>query len=382
MRRACTVAAIALAVGGGLFLGPARPAGAADSEQELRDRIAFMTRSFEEEIEKSGARYVDPALDAYLQSVLDRLFPDHAGALRVRVLRDRNFNAFALANGHIYFYTGTLLRVDDEAELASILGHEGTHVTADHVYRFMRTLRTGNVVTDFVEIAGQSMGIPLVGAMLGYSTLSGFSREHERESDRGGLERMIAAGYDPRAGGQTFARLARELAARKIKQPPFFFSSHPRVLERVANFEAMTKDQPQQGDRRGDEYRARTRQVRLDTLAAIHLAGDNKLMLFLLDQERMVETLPPEAHYYLGEALRLRNAAGDQDRAVEEYRRALAAAPEFAPTYFALGSLYLRLARPADARPLFERFIALAPDAPQAAYARQYATQLAAEPVQ
>jgi len=371
-RRVCTVLVLLLPL-----LAGRSPA--AEAEQETRRRLDFTTAQMEREIENSGLLYAEPALDAYLQSVLDRLFPDKAGQLQVRVLRETDFNAFALANGHIYFNTGTLLRLDDEAGLASILGHEGTHVTEDHVFRFLQTVKRGSVVTNAVDIVGWSVGLPVVGALLGVSTMMGFSREHERDADRGGFRRMLDAGYDPRAGGETFARLARELRARKIRQAPFFFASHPAVMDRVASFEKLSREAAVQGDRHRGEYAARTLAVRLDVLASIHQAGDTKLLLFLLDQERMVDSLPPESRYYLAEALRIRNADGDAARALGEYERALGEAPDFAPTHFALGALYLRAGQRAGARARFERYLALAPDGNQAAYARQYLNQLARE---
>ena len=150
-RRVCTVLVLLLPL-----LAGRSPA--AEAEQETRRRLDFTTAQMEREIENSGLLYAEPALDAYLQSVLDRLFPDKAGQLQVRVLRETDFNAFALANGHIYFNTGTLLRLDDEAGLASILGHEGTHVTEDHVFRFLQksaeNRRIVNRRTDYAFFIG------------------------------------------------------------------------------------------------------------------------------------------------------------------------------------------------------------------------------------
>ena len=110
-------------------------------EQEQRARIEFETTKFEHQIEYSELLFKDPALDDYLQEVTDRMFPDMKGKLHVRTITDPNFNAFAVSTGGIYFNTGTLLRLDDEAQLASVLGHEGTHVTADHMYRSVKTAK-------------------------------------------------------------------------------------------------------------------------------------------------------------------------------------------------------------------------------------------------
>jgi beta-barrel assembly-enhancing protease len=113
----------------------ASPSAQALDEVEQRERIAHQASMFEARLRNGAQQFADPELDAYLNEILDRLFPDHAERLHVHALRDPEFNAFALASGAIYFNTGALLRLQDEAQLASVLGHEGTHVLADHIYR-------------------------------------------------------------------------------------------------------------------------------------------------------------------------------------------------------------------------------------------------------
>src|ERR1700737_1789400 len=109
--------------------------GHAITEQEQRARILFATREEEANLEAQGLLYGDAALDAYLQSVMDRLYPERHGDYRVRALRDTEFNAFAVATGNVYVFTGALLRLRNEAELAAVLGHEGGHLVGDHMYR-------------------------------------------------------------------------------------------------------------------------------------------------------------------------------------------------------------------------------------------------------
>src|SRR5271165_4552223 len=75
--------------------------GHAITEQEQRARILFETREQEARLEALGLLYGDAALDAYLQSVMDRLYPERHGEYRVRAFRDTEFNAFAVATGNV-----------------------------------------------------------------------------------------------------------------------------------------------------------------------------------------------------------------------------------------------------------------------------------------
>ncbi len=368
-------------------------------EPEQRARIEFETTKFERQIEHTELLFKDPELDAYLQEVTDRMFPDMKGKLHVRTFSDPNFNAFAVATGGIYFNTGTLLRLDDEAQLASVLGHEGTHVTADHMYRSIKGAKTTSVVTLFAGMVAAGFGIPPeLAGIFGYSSLAGFSRAYEREADRGGFDRMSQAGYDVRAGAVAFARLERELLARHVDQGPYFFASHPNVNERVANLTEFGGESPPDGQKNVERYLAITLRARLDALKQIHRGGNGKVLVFLLEDEKLLQSLPPEAHYYLAEGFRLRaekarrpgkdhrsereieaQRVSDAARAIEEYRLTLEQAPEFAPTYEALAMHHYHLGDKPRALELFQRYVELNPDPKQSGYARQYIEMLSKE---
>jgi beta-barrel assembly-enhancing protease len=372
---------------------------AAIEEAEQRARIEFETRKFEELIEHSADLFDDPELNAYLQAVTDRMFPDMKGKLRVRTIREPNFNAFAVTTGGIYFHTGALLRLDDEAELALVLGHEGTHVTADHVYRRVTSGKKTSVVTLITGMAAAGFGVPpdLI-SIIGYSTMAGFSREHERESDLGGYDRMVEAGYDARGAAEGFARLERELRVRNVNQGPYFFASHPRVKERVETLTELAGESPPPGERSIERYRAATLRARMNALEQIHRQGDGKVLVFLLEEEGLLESLPPEARFHLAEGFRLRSEkarrasgdkrtdqeieaqrASDAARAIEEYEKTLIEAPGFAPTWQALALHHFRAGDKPRALEYFRRYVELEPDPKRNGYARQYIDSLSRE---
>lgn len=386
--------AIAIAAALGATAAPAL------EEAEQRARIEFETQRFESQIEHSAELLDDPELNAYLQEITDRMFPDMKGRLRVRTFRDPNFNAFAVATGGIYFHTGALLRLDDEAQLALVLGHEGTHVTADHMYRSVTGAKKTSVITLLAGVAAAGVGVPpdLV-SIIGYSSMAGFSREHERESDRGGYERMVAAGYDARGAAEGFARLERELRARKITQGPYFFASHPRVQERVETLAELAGSSPPSGERNVERYRAVTLRARMEALRQLHRNGNGKVLVFLLEEEKILDSLPAEARFYLAEGFRLRAEKSKRDsgdkrsdqeieaqrvsdvaRAAAEYERTLADAPGFAPTWQALALQCYRAGDRPRALELFRRYVELESDPKLSGYARQYIESLSQEP--
>jgi Zn-dependent protease with chaperone function len=349
-------------------------------EQEQRERIEFQVRELERELEVSGALHGDAALDAYLQSVVDRLYPEQQGRLRVRACKDPEFNAFAVPTGNLYVNIGALLRMRNEAELAALLGHEGAHVVRDHSYRGVRSAKAMGVVGTIVS-AGLLVGIgidPGIGAIASYSSMAGFSREYERESDQMGFARATAAGYDAGAGAVIFDRMARELEARRIKQGPYFFASHPRLQERAQNFSELAADAPP-GELRRDEYVAATQAARMSALEMILARKNGRELAFVLAEGGLADEMAPLGPFALGEGYRLRGDPGDDVLALEQYRKSVELFPDFAPAWGALGRHYARTGESALAIECLERYLALAPDAREAPFARQALERLKSE---
>lgn len=390
MRPAPCVAALML-----LFAASAQ----AIEEAEQRERIAFETDKFERQIEHSTILFEDPELDAYLQGITDRMFPEMKGKLRVRTFRDPEFNAFAVASGGIYFHTGALLRLDDEAQLASVLGHEGTHVVNDHVYRHVKSAKSASVFASLGFLVTLGFGVPIdIAGIIAYSSMAGFSRSYERESDKGGFDRMVTQGYDVRGGVEAFARLARELEMRHIDRGPYFFASHPNVQDRVTTLTEFGGTAPPPGERNIERYRAVTMRARMNAVEQIHRTGNGQVLVFLLEDEKVLASLKPEARFYLADGYRLRSEKARKDskdtrsakeieaqrvadalRAVEEYDRTIAEAPDFGPTWQALALHHYRAGSKARALELFRRYVELVPDPKQSGYARQYIESLSKE---
>jgi len=151
---------------------------------------------------------------------------------RVTLLRKNEANAYCLPGGKIVVYTGILPVTRNDAGLATVLGHEVAHATAEHSAESIERRHLTNIAAAI--IAGGVAVTPgqyvRVTALLGAAGSLPFSRKQESEADHIGLIYMARAGYDPR---QALAFWKRMLRASKGKEPPEFLSDHPSDKHRV-----------------------------------------------------------------------------------------------------------------------------------------------------
>lgn len=343
----------------------AYPVSAVGLEREEKNLWAE-AEEFDRALERSGKLRKDPALNAYLQGVMDKLYPEFSGKIRIRAIDSNQLNAFALPNGSVYINTGLLARLQNEAQLATVLAHEGAHFVHRHSFQQMENLK--NVAT-LALIVGMA-GVPVVGNVVALTSMSGFSREHETEADNIGYKRLVAAGYSAREAPRTFEHLIAEIKALEIDEP-FFFASHPKLQDRVDTLSELSKGSLN-GEAGHEPYVMALREVRLFALQEdLDAYRYKQLILVLADPERRRE-YPPEASYFLGEAYRLRNGEGDTDLAKREYTLSMELAPEFAPPYRALGLLHYKRGEKSLAVPLFKRYLELAPAASDREYVESY----------
>ncbi len=153
-----------------------------------------------------------------------------------RVFEETSPNAFVLPNGKIGVTTGLLNLVQNDDQLASVLGHEVGHVVAQHAAERYSQTAAASIGIQVAQGAagdyGQAVGaLGGVGAQLG--VLLPFSRSHESEADRLGVDYMHAAGY---RASQSVA-LWRLMAAQRTSSNPEFMSTHPSDATRIAALE-------------------------------------------------------------------------------------------------------------------------------------------------
>jgi predicted Zn-dependent protease len=151
---------------------------------------------------------------------------------KVTLLRKNVANAYCLPGGKIVVYTGIRPLTENDAGLATVLGHEVAHATAEHVAE--RIEREHLTAVAAAILAGGVAFTPgqyvRVLALLDAGASLPFSRSQESEADHIGLVYMARAGYDPH---QAVAFWKRMLRASRGKEPPEFLSDHPSDTHRV-----------------------------------------------------------------------------------------------------------------------------------------------------
>lgn len=152
------------------------------------------------------------------------------------VFVDSSPNAFVLPSGKVGVTTGLLALVQNDDQLAAVLGHEVGHVVAQHAAERYSSTAVTSIGLQAIQGAsgdyGQAVGaLGGLGAQLG--VLLPFSRQHELEADQLGIDYMVRAGYRPTEA----LTLWRLMAAQRQTQTPEFASTHPSDASRIQAIE-------------------------------------------------------------------------------------------------------------------------------------------------
>jgi beta-barrel assembly-enhancing protease len=277
----------------------------------------------DQEFDRKGLVFDDPVATAYIEEVGRKVIPEaplENVNWRFRVLREAQPNAFALPNGTIYIHSGLLAMLQNEAQLAGILGHEVTHVANRHGYLENRSARkkmaTANIFAAVGGAAGGSVG-GIAGAAsrtilsglipnLIVSTIFGYSRELEHEADVYGLKAMARNGYSPDQMGATFELLKSGYEVQLEKEARGLYTDHPRLDDRIKYVSEMAEKLAIQGEpivRAGEYSRQMERVMRHDVPLEILTARARTAVGVA---RRLTELNPESAEnaYLLGEAYR------------------------------------------------------------------------------
>jgi len=168
------------------------------------------------------------------------------------VLESKEVNAFALPGGPLYIYTGLLKLMDDESELAAVMGHEIGHVDGRHAVRQMQPV-VGISAIEALAFGDNSPAAQQALNMALGIALTGYGRNHELEADRFGLIYMQKAGYDPSGT----VRMFQKLAGTEQGERSFFeklSASHPDTKERIAKLQAEIQKLPAGGKTGRETY--------------------------------------------------------------------------------------------------------------------------------
>ena len=373
-------------------LPPIGAGGQAFVHEEDERRWWNRGKEVEDQLDRGGARYEDLALEIYLYEVAHRLLPAEVKAQgfspRIKILQNPLLNAFALPHGVIYIHTGILARMEDEAQLATVLGHEMTHAVHRHAVRQVRQVQNRTAFLATLATISAAFGpygqmAQALGALGTLAAVTGYSRDLEREADAEGLKWLVNAGYDLKRAPAVFELLQKDLDGEKVKEP-FFFGTHPRLQERVENYTELLRIQYKAQGKAGgvtnrDAFLEKTHRLLLDNALLDLRMGRFNTAKASIDKVLKRTPEQPRAHYYLGEIYRQRGKPGDLEQAMTAYQQATLADPTYPDPYKGLGLAFYQQRMKGRAQSLFERYLALVPEAKDRAYIEGYVAELRRE---
>lgn len=190
-----------------------------------------------EQVEKQIPRVLDPALEAKLAMIANKLIPHMERNLeyKVRILEMKEPNAFSLPGGRTYITTGMLDFLKSDAEIAAILAHEFVH--ADRAHGIVQAARNNrlNLITLAGIIAatqGGGMAAAMLASTLQTALMNSYSIDLEKEADARGIDVLYKAGYNPAAMLTTMERLKVE-RLKRVYVNPGIYQTHPDDDERI-----------------------------------------------------------------------------------------------------------------------------------------------------
>jgi Zn-dependent protease with chaperone function len=368
----------------------------------------------EQQILRANLLYGQATLDQYVQGVADRLLATvgtHAGSIRVRIIKSANADAFALSNGSIYLTTGLIVALDDESQLAAVLGHELTHYTNAHGLRELRKEKheeAAERATRFLQAVLLS-ALVVQGAVhnptqpatpvtnpISYERASPerradlwtrpsvniYPRDLEREADDGGIRRMILAGYDASGALAALHRLSAGASAERTSQLSLYMS-RAELEERIANCRQLLagsfRSSLGSGENRHAEYQAQLGELPLDQVAMLLESGALDRAEAIIDSEITVRD-SARAEFLKGEVARNRVPQTDATvaRALAAYERAVTLPGAPVAAYRQAGLLHRLRGESGAAVLALQSYLERAPTAVDAALVRIYVDELRA----
>ena len=342
----------------------------------------------EEEIAGSNLLIKYPALNGYLRDLIGKVGGPAARDMRIYLARIPEFNAVMFPTGFSVVFSGLLLRMRNEAQLAGVIAHESAHFLRKHQIRQWRDTRRK---TDAFAIASIAAGVAggaagmytgdlarlgQLGTML---SILQYNRTLEAEADAMGVRLLADAGYEPQEMGRTWEQLIGELDAsakyrrKKRHRGWSLFSTHPLPESRMADLKVSAAEVTVPG-RTYDPHRARY----LQAIGAIRpsLLDDQVKLNDPGASQYLVETLAQDGwngllRFYEAEVWRLRNRAGDDARAAQGYAVAVQYPDAPADAWRWHGIMLQKAGQREAAKAAYTRYLAMAPNAPDAPFIRQ-----------
>lgn len=242
---------------GMMILGPAPQAKALFGFFGLSDEIE-LGRKFSVLVKSQLPIVDDPEVKNYVTKIVQRLLdniPAQPYNFEVNVIMNNSINAFAAPGGFIFVYTGLILAMDNESQVAGVLAHELAHVTQRHIALRIERGRIIGLLSTILALGGLFIGGSGRGATMAGSVAAGqaamlnYSRIDEADADHVGLSYLLAAGYRSQGMYESFENIRSKNWAGSIPQ---YLSTHPDIQERIKDISARVQAMPPETRNRKD----------------------------------------------------------------------------------------------------------------------------------
>jgi beta-barrel assembly-enhancing protease len=343
------------------------------------DEIGLWHEADEEERELTASNLVirDERLTGYVKSVLcDTVGEDRCGSVRIYVIRAPMFNANMMPNGTMRVYSGLLLRVRNEAELATVLGHEFGHYETRHTLAAFKEQRSGTdavawmaVLTSFAPTyqtvrSFQNFQLALYGGFYRHG------RDQEREADRLGIAYLNRSRLRPQEASAIWQHMMEEAeasaSAKGLRKPNFrliaFAASHPPYAERAGYLAELAAPEGAARDDGTERYRTALAPFLpqfLDDQIKLNDFGASDYLIQNLATAGWTATLWLKR----GDLYRTRGNPRDLSAAADFYASAVKLDPTLAEAHRGLGLALMKTGRPSEAAASLQTYLSLRPDA-------------------
>ncbi len=346
----------------------------------LMDRV-------EEEISGSNLLIKDPEIVSYLQEIIGRVGGPAAKDMRIYLAHVPDFNAMMFPSGFSVVFSGLLLRMRNEAQLAGVIAHESGHFLRRHMIRSWRDQKRKSdlfaIGAMVAGVAGAGAGVYLgdyvqLAQLATILSLFQYSRAMEAEADAMGARLISEAGYPPIEMANVWQQLIGEENAsaryrRKRRERGSLFDTHPSPESRMADLRISAQEVTVPG-KAYDSGRVRylktiapIRRMLLDDQVRLNDPGASQYLLNTLALDGWNGTL----RYYEGEVWRLRNRAGDEARAAQSYAVAVAYPDAPPEAWRSHGLELIKQGRGGEGKAALSRYLQMKPAAPDAPFIRQ-----------
>ena len=339
------------------------------SIETIEAGLWMQMNKYEENLKTSGSRHKDKNLEKYLKNILCKLTPDYCKDIRVYVQDMPYFNAFMAPNGMMVVWTGLLLRAQNEAQLAAVIGHEAGHYIKRHSLKSWLDAKSRTDLMVLLSIGLAVGGVPAGGDIFNLTQLlqAGFmakhSRDNEREADKIGLDFLINSGYEPYEAPKIWENIIKEMELGEVNKPLSFLASHPAPEERIENLKKQIEKYENIKNKKNANELKEKIQPHLKTWIKSEIRLNNKVEQTEFVLETTFEDSKNEylLKFYKGEVYRLRGDIEDNyDKAINYYNESIKAKNDFSDVYRELGLLQLKTEKKNEAKKNLTKYLKLA----------------------